>query len=65
MPVRLTIVSEIGFVFKVPLTVSTVAVFIDIIKDRHVGNVGVSVVAELQVLFFYKVLFTHSCYSSR
>ncbi len=34
------IVSEVGIVFEVRVTVSTVSVFIFMIKDRHVGNSG-------------------------
>ena len=40
MPVGLAIISEVGIVVEVPVTISMVSVFFLIIKDRHGGNVG-------------------------
>jgi len=40
LPVGLAIISEVGIVVEVPVTISMVSVFFLIIKDRHGGNVG-------------------------
>ena len=62
VPIMIVIVSEVGIVSKVWLSVLTNFFFICVLKDRHFGNFGVIraiVLPNCWLVIFYKVMIPH------